>query len=373
MTWDIIYASSTPIECEGLAATKDIDMSNFTVSRSGKRGFLLGTTASVALGIVALAWCAVTEPGFVAPANAANAANAAKGPKQGQAAPDFSLPAEDGKNVKLSDFKGKEVVLFFYDKDNNPATKQQHKLLKKDYAKYKLKGADVLGIGPDPVASHKAMHTELDLKFHLLTDKDDKVRKLYQLSDGKGGCAVLVGKDGLVRDVVGGIGELSEKDIANIYNYDAANGPKNGQLAPDFSLPAENGKNVKLSDFRGKTVVVFFYDKDNDPVTREEHKRIEKDYAKYKLQGADVLGIGPDPESSHKAMHTELDLQFHLLTDKDDKVRQLYHLTAQKGRYAVLVDKNGLVRKVAGGIGGLSDNDIFNIFDYVSGMPGSGF
>lgn len=337
---------------------------------SRKRGLLLPKTASVALGIATLAMCAVTGPCFVAPVNAATAA---KGPAEGKAAPDFSLPAEDGKNVKLSDFRSKEVVVFFYDKDNSPATKKQHQLLKKDYEKYKLKGADVLGIGPDPVASHKAMHTELDLKFHLLTDKDGQVRKLYQLPPGKGGYAVLVGKNGLVRKVSGGIGELSEKDIVNVYNYDPDKEPKNGQAAPDFSLPAEDGKNVKLSDFRGKTVVVFFYDKDNDPVTREEHKEIQKEYKKYKLQGVDVLGIGPDPVASHKAMHTELDLQFHLLTDKNGEVRKLYQLAANKGRYAVIVNKNGVIGKVAGGIGGLSENDIFNIYDYTAGMPGSGF
>jgi thioredoxin-dependent peroxiredoxin len=149
-------------------------------------------------------------------------------------------------------------------------------------------------------------------------------------------------------------------------------GPKDGQVAPDFALPAENGKDVKLSDFRGKTVVVFFYDKDDSPVSRKEHKMIQKDYSKYKLKGADILGIGPDPVASHKAMHTELDLNYHLLTDKNDEVRKLYHLQAQKGRYGVVVDKNGIVRKVAGGIGGLSEADIFNIYDYVSGMPGAG-
>ncbi len=151
-----------------------------------------------------------------------------------------------------------------------------------------------------------------------------------------------------------------------------AAGPQDGEKAPDFTLPAEDGKNVKLSDFRGKTVVVFFYDKDDSPVGRKEHKMIQKDYEKYKLKGADVLGIGPDPVASHKAMHTELDLNYHLLTDKNDEVRALYHLSAQKGRYGIVVDKNGVIRKVAGGIGGLSEADIFNIFDYVSGNMGSG-
>lgn len=149
-----------------------------------------------------------------------------------------------------------------------------------------------------------------------------------------------------------------------------------GEQAPTFSLADENGKTVKLSDFKGKKVVVFFYDKDNAPTTSDEHKRIQSNYKKYKLTDVDVLCIGPDPVASHKAMNTQLALQYHLLADKDDKVRTLYGLppavSGSRGRYGMVIDKNGIIRKVAGGKD-LSDAVISDMFDYAMSTTGSGF
>jgi peroxiredoxin Q/BCP len=149
-----------------------------------------------------------------------------------------------------------------------------------------------------------------------------------------------------------------------------------GSKAPDFALPADNGKTVKLSGFAGKTVVVFFYDADSSPVTEDESRRIKKNYKKFQLAGADVLGIGADPVASHKAMKTKLDLQYYLLTDKDDEVRKLYGLppavSGPKGRYGVIVDKTGTVRKVVGGDEGLSEKNVTDMVDYLESMPGAG-
>ncbi len=150
-----------------------------------------------------------------------------------------------------------------------------------------------------------------------------------------------------------------------------------GQKAPDFSLTSENGKTVKLTDFQGKRIVLFFYDKDNSPVTTEEHHRIQKSYDKFKLAGVDVLCIGPDPVASHKAMNTQLNLNYHLLSDKDDQVRYLYGLppaqSGARGRYGILVNKDGIVKKVVGGTDGLTDASIADMLDYVMSTQGSGF
>ena len=61
-----------------------------------------------------------------------------------------------------------------------------------------------------------------------------------------------------------------------------------GQQAPDFTLSDENGKPVKLNSFKGKKLVVFFYDSDSAPATPDEHKRIKNVYKKYKLTDVDV-------------------------------------------------------------------------------------
>jgi peroxiredoxin Q/BCP len=147
-----------------------------------------------------------------------------------------------------------------------------------------------------------------------------------------------------------------------------------GDKAPDFSLPAEDGKKIKPSDFKGKVLVIFFYDKDNSPVTEQESKRIKETYKKLKLANADVLGIGTDPVTAHKAMHTNLNLQYHLLTDKEDSVRKMYGLptnaSGARGRYGVVVDKTGVVKKVAGGENGMSDDDWNGMLDYIGSMAG---
>ena len=147
-----------------------------------------------------------------------------------------------------------------------------------------------------------------------------------------------------------------------------------GDKAPDFELPSEEGKNVKPSDFKGKVLVIFFYDKDNSPVTASESKRIKETYKKLKLANADVLGVGPDPVKAHKEMHTNLALQYHLLTDKDNAVRKLYGLpvnaSGAAGRYGVVVDKEGVVKKIAGGEKGVSDKDWNGMLDYIGSMAG---
>lgn len=149
-----------------------------------------------------------------------------------------------------------------------------------------------------------------------------------------------------------------------------------GDKAPDFVLPCENGSNVSLKDFKGKKVVVFFYAKDNSPSTKEEHNRIQKNYKKFKLKGVDVLCIGEDPVASHKAMNTQLNLDYHLLTDKSDKVRALYGLppavNGDKGRYAIVIDPKGTVKKVSGGDQGITDDLMSDLYNYASDMPGVG-
>jgi peroxiredoxin Q/BCP len=151
---------------------------------------------------------------------------------------------------------------------------------------------------------------------------------------------------------------------------------KTGEAAPDFTLNDENGKPVKLDDFKGKKLVVFFYDSDNAATTSDEHKRIQSNYKKYKLKNVDVLCIGPDPVASHKAMNTQLALDYHLLADKDDKIRLLYGLppavSGSRGRYGMVIDKNGTIRKIAGGKD-LSDSVVSDMFDYAMSTQGSGF
>jgi peroxiredoxin Q/BCP len=99
--------------------------------------------------------------------------------KEGSKAPDFELLDQDGKKHKLSDYKGKKVVLYFYPKDNTPGCTIEACNFRDDESLYKRKGAVILGISTDDVASHKKFSVGKKLPFTLLADTDKKVVNMY--------------------------------------------------------------------------------------------------------------------------------------------------------------------------------------------------
>ncbi len=99
--------------------------------------------------------------------------------EQGNQAPDFEVPDQDGRAVKLSDFRGTPVVLFFYPKADTPGCTTQACGVRDHQADYAKVGAPVLGISPDPVAKVKRFHEKFDLNFPLLADEDHAVAEAY--------------------------------------------------------------------------------------------------------------------------------------------------------------------------------------------------
>ncbi|WP_059172725.1 thioredoxin-dependent thiol peroxidase [Bacillus sp. FJAT-27445] len=97
----------------------------------------------------------------------------------GTAAPEFSLPSMDGKQVKLSDFKGKNIVLYFYPKDMTPGCTTQACDFRDMHNSFEDVNAVVIGISPDPVESHKKFIDKYDLPFLLLADTDHSVAEAY--------------------------------------------------------------------------------------------------------------------------------------------------------------------------------------------------
>lgn len=97
----------------------------------------------------------------------------------GQKAPVFTLSAEDGSKVKLSDFKGKAVVLYFYPKDDTPGCTREACAFRDAQAALKKAGAVVLGVSPDDTASHTKFRDKYQLNFPLLADADHKVAEKY--------------------------------------------------------------------------------------------------------------------------------------------------------------------------------------------------
>jgi peroxiredoxin Q/BCP len=130
--------------------------------------------------------------------------------------------------------------------------------------------------------------------------------------------------------------------------------------APNFSLMDETGKNISLSDYKGKVVVLYFYPKDDTPGCTTEACSFRDNYSKYKELGAVILGVSPDSQKSHEKFAAKHQLPFTLLVDEDHKVCEQYGVWGRKKfmgreydgvfRTTYLIDKDGSVAKVFEGV-----------------------
>ncbi len=105
------------------------------------------------------------------------------------------------------------------------------------------------------------------------------------------------------------------------------------EKAPDFTLPDQDGRPVKLSGFRGQPVVVYFYPKADTPGCTTQACGVRDHRADYDGAGAVVLGISPDPVAKVKRFHDKHDLGFALLADEDHAVAESYGVWAEKSMY----------------------------------------
>lgn len=124
---------------------------------------------------------------------------------------------------------------------------------------------------------------------------------------------------------------------------------KVGDMAPDFTLTSQTGESVSLKDFQGKkSVVLYFYPKDDTPGCTAEACAFRDSYQVFKEAGAEVIGISSDTTQSHQQFVNKYDLPFILLSDTGNKVRQLYGVPATlwilPGRVTYVIDKDGVVR-----------------------------
>jgi len=99
--------------------------------------------------------------------------------KVGDRAPDFSVMNDQGEKVKLSDFKGKKVVLYFYPKDDTPGCTKEACAFRDGIDEIKSRGAVVIGVSTDSVESHEKFKKKFDLNFPLLADTEKKIVESY--------------------------------------------------------------------------------------------------------------------------------------------------------------------------------------------------
>jgi len=106
-----------------------------------------------------------------------------------------------------------------------------------------------------------------------------------------------------------------------------------GDQAPDFELPDQDGNPVKLSDLRGQPVVVYFYPKADTPGCTTQACGVRDHRTDYAKVGSVVLGISPDPVKKVKKFHEKYDLDFALLADEGHVVADEYGVWAEKSMY----------------------------------------
>jgi peroxiredoxin Q/BCP len=106
-----------------------------------------------------------------------------------------------------------------------------------------------------------------------------------------------------------------------------------GDQAPDFILPADDGSQVSLGDYRGQKVILYFYPKDNTPGCTTQACDLRDNLTVLNEQGAVVLGVSPDPLSSHEKFRGKFGLNFPLLSDEDHKVAEAYGVWKEKSMY----------------------------------------
>lgn len=99
--------------------------------------------------------------------------------REGDTAPAFDLPSDEGSRVRLSGLKGKKVVLFFYPKDNTSGCTTEACEFRDELHRFEAENVAVLGVSPDPVASHGKFKAKYDLNFPLLADEDHAVADAY--------------------------------------------------------------------------------------------------------------------------------------------------------------------------------------------------
>ena len=131
---------------------------------------------------------------------------------------------------------------------------------------------------------------------------------------------------------------------------------KIGENAPAFEAKNQDGKIIKLSDFKGKKLVLYFYPKDNTPTCTVEACNLRDNYEKFKKEGYEILGVSTDSEKSHKKFIEKHSLPFDLLEDTEQKLVTLYDVWGEKftfgkhymglKRTTFVIDESGVISNI---------------------------
>jgi thioredoxin-dependent peroxiredoxin len=133
-----------------------------------------------------------------------------------------------------------------------------------------------------------------------------------------------------------------------------------GKQAPDFELMSDAGERIRLSDLRGKPVVLYFYPRDETPGCTTQACSFRDEYSRFRERGAVVLGVSPDDEAAHTRFKEKYSLPFTLLADPDHRVAEDYGVWVERNMYGkkrmgikrstFVIDEEGNVAKAMLGV-----------------------
>lgn len=145
-------------------------------------------------------------------------------------------------------------------------------------------------------------------------------------------------------------------NFSEVYSFAKGIMLKEGDKAPDFTLKNDEDKNVSLSDFIGKKVVLYFYPRDNTPGCTREAISFKNSNDEILAAGAVVIGVSKDSPASHKKFRDKQDLPFYLLSDPNHEVIEAYGAWQEKKLYGktsmgivrstFIIDEKGMILKV---------------------------
>ncbi|VTQ05020.1 thioredoxin-dependent thiol peroxidase [Sphingobacterium daejeonense] len=131
---------------------------------------------------------------------------------------------------------------------------------------------------------------------------------------------------------------------------------KVGDKAPQFKGKNQHGEEVKLSDFKGKKIILYFYPKDNTPGCTTEACNFRDNYQSLLKDGYEVIGVSIDSEQSHQKFISKFELPFTLLSDEDKKIVEDYGVWVEKNMYGkkymgtarttFIIDENGIIKHI---------------------------
>ena len=275
----------------------------------------------------------------------------------GANAPNFALKDQTGKTHKLSDYKGKTVVVAFYPKDDTPGCTAEMCSLRDGMEQFKAKGVVVLGVSVQDTTSKKAFASKNRLSFPLLADTEKSTAKAYGVLGANGVAervTFIIAQDGTIKNI-DRASRLTRLDT-KVFSSHAATlaqmlsgdwKAEVGKPVPSFALKNYDGK-VITSTSNKEELTIFAFVSTKCSYSNDYNARLAKfarDYAERDGKRVRVIGInanaGETPEAIAKHAKDN-DLPYPIVKDEHNTIAD--HFAAQKTPEIWIVDKSGLVR-----------------------------